>query len=232
MTYRCPYCKEALPDPVPRKCPECGRVMIKPKTKKSESERRKHDLKLKAIAREYESKQRELGLKAPAIKRGPVFYFAMMMVLLLIGGAVIQATGKGGGRKMRDGKIASAMKSVDALAEALGRYRFHCGVYPEKEEGLVALANKFSNRKGWVGPYIPKMLPDPWKHEYVYEPLTNGTPVVLSLGPDGIRGTADDISPDPELFTKPFRDTTWTNDWAPFNLRGYIIVPSRKKTSN
>ncbi len=216
---------------MPPKCPKCGKTMLKPKPQKTKDERRKHELKVKAIAREYEAKQRELGLKAPVIKRGPVFYFAMLMVLLLIGGAVIQSAGKGGGKCMPDAKIAAAMRSVDALAEALGRYKFHCGAYPTKEEGLIALANKFSNHKGWVGPYIPKMLPDPWKREYIYEPQTNGAPVVLSLGRDGIRGTMDDITPDPELFTKPFRDTTWTNDWAPFNLRGYIIVPSKKKNT-
>ena len=54
-------------------------------------------------------------------------------------------------------------------------------------------------------------------------------PVVLSLGPDGVRGTADDIAPDPAIFSKPFRDTTWTNDWVPFHRRGYYIVPSKAK---
>jgi hypothetical protein len=70
------------------------------------------------------------------------------------------------------------------------------------------------------------LLSDPWKHSYVYEP-TNDPPVLLSLGPDGVRGTADDILPDPATFTKPFRDTTWTNDWVPFHRRGYYVVPSK-----
>ena len=119
-----------------------------------------------------------------------------------------------------------------ALAEALGRYKFHCGVYPTAEEGLEALVLKQSRHAGWVGPYIsspnftPTLLPDPWKRPYVYEP-TNEPPVVLSLGPDGVRGTADDIAPDPTLFAKPFRDTTWTNDWVSFHRRGYYIVPSK-----
>ena len=201
----------------------------KPAAKKplSKQERKR---KLKQIYRDIEAQKRALGLKAPAIKRGPVFYFVVLMAMAMIGGALIQAAGRGGGKKMRDGAIVRAEQSVAALAEALGRYKFHCGVYPTAEEGLEALVKKQSRHAGWIGPYIasprydPTLLPDPWKHPYVYEP-TNDPPVVLSLGPDGVRGTADDIAPDPDLFTKPFRDTTWTNDWAPFHRRGYYIVP-------
>ena len=185
--------------------------------------------KIKAIYRELESKKSELGLQAPQIKRGPVFYLVVLMGLALIGGLVVQATGKVGGKKMQDGKTVTAQKSVNALAEALGRYKFHCGVYPTAEEGLNALVLKRSRHAGWVGPYIkspyyvPTLLPDPWNRPYVYEP-TNEPPVVLSLGPDGKRGTADDISPEAELFSKPFRDTSWTNDWAPYRLRGIRVV--------
>ena len=198
-------------------------------TRRAPLTKRERERKIKQIYREMEAKKRELGLRAPVITRGPVFYFVVVMVLLMIGGAVIQAAGKGGGgRTMRDAKLVQAEKSVAALAEALGRYRFHCGQYPTAEEGLEALALKRSVHEGWMGPYIPKMLPDPWKRAYVYEPaMTNQLPVVLSLGPDGVRGTADDIRPAPELFTKPFTDTTWTNNWAPFQMRGYIIVPNK-----
>jgi len=195
---------------------------------KNRLSKRDRDRKIKQIYREMESRKRELGLRAPVIKRGPVFYFVVLMVMAMVGGALIQAAGKGGGRKMRDGRLTQAERSVEALAEALGRYKFHCGMYPSAEEGLAALAEKRSVHPGWMGPYIPKMLPDPWKRPYVYEP-ENDPPTVLSHGPDGVRGTADDIVPDPALFTKPFRDTTWTNDWAPFQMRGYIVVPGNKK---
>ncbi len=193
----------------------------------SELSRQERKRKIRQICRDMESKKAQLGLRAPVISRGPVFYLVVLIGMALIGGLVIQAAGKGGGKKMRDGKLVHAERSVAALAEALGRYKFHCGTYPSPLEGLEALALKSSAHPGWIGPYIPKMLPDPWKREYVYEP-TNDPPVLLSLGPDGVRGTADDILPDPALFAKPFRDTTWTNDWAPFHLRGYIVVPAKK----
>ena len=195
--------------------------------------KRERDRKIKQIYREMEAQKRALGLKAPAIRRGPVFYFVVLMAMAMVGGALIQAAGKGGEKKMRDGRLVRAEQSVAALAEALGRYKFHCGVYPTAEDGLEALVLKQSRHAGWVGPYIsspnftPTLLPDPWKRPYVYEP-TNEPPVVLSLGPDGVRGTADDIAPDPALFAKPFRDTTWTNDWVPFRRRGYYVVPSKK----
>ena len=195
--------------------------------------KRERTRKIKQIYRDMEAQKRALGLKAPAIRRGPVFYFVVLMAMAMVGGALIQAAGKGGEKKMRDGRLVRAEQSVAALAEALGRYKFHCGVYPTAEEGLEALVLKQSRHAGWVGPYIsspnftPTLLPDPWKRPYVYEP-TNEPPVVLSLGPDGVRGTADDIAPDPALFAKPFRDTTWTNDWVPFRRRGYYVVPSKK----
>ena len=195
--------------------------------------KRERTRKIKQIYRDMEAQKRALGLKAPAIRRGPVFYFVVLMAMAMVGGALIQAAGKGGEKKMRDGRLVRAEQSVAALAEALGRYKFHCGVYPTAEEGLEALVLKQSRHAGWVGPYIsspnftPTLLPDPWKRPYVYEP-TNEPPVVLSLGPDGVRGTADDIAPDPTLFAKPFRDTTWTNDWVPFRRRGYYVVPSKK----
>lgn len=185
--------------------------------------------KIKAIRAGIDLKRRELGMQAPSMKKGPVFYLGLMVVLTFLGLAVINATDSGKtAARVRSAKVAQAMRSVDAFAEALGRFRFHCGAYPAAEEGLEVLASKDVMRDGWIGPYIKKIMPDPWKNAYVYE-LTNGTPVVLSKGPDGVRGTADDISPAPELFVKPFRDTTWTNDWAPYWKRGYIVVPSRKK---
>ena len=195
---------------------------------KSPLSKQERNRKIKAIYREMEAKKRELGLKAPTIKRGPVFYLVALLVLALIGGLVIQAAGRGGGKNMRDGNIVRAEQSVAALAEALGRFKFHCGVYPTAADGLAALANKYSTHAGWIGPYVEKINPDPWKHPYVYEP-TNDPPVVLSMGPDGVRGTADDIVPDAELFSKPFRDTTWTNDWVPFSRRGIVVVPTQEE---
>lgn len=211
-----------------------GRPGLKKRPRPSKAERQR---KIKALQADFEAKKRALGMRAPSFRRGPVFYLALMGVLTLLGLSLIRTSEKGGSSgKVLTGRIIQASKSVDAFAEALGRYKFHTGVYPTAEDGgLEALASKTSRRAGWMGPYIHKIvwadpLPrDPWKHAYVYAPEggTNGLPVLLSCGPDGVRGTADDIVPDPARFTKPFRDTSWTNDWAPYQLRGIRVVPRR-----
>ena len=188
--------------------------------------------RIREIAREYEAKRREMGLKAPVLSKGPVFYLVVIIALALVGGAVLQATGRGGGRRMGDAKLLHARQSVAALAEALGRYKFHCGAYPGAEDGgIEALAKKESRHAGWIGPYATKIVPDPWKRAYVYEPpaTPDGIPTVLCLGTDGVRGTPDDITPDAALFTKPFRDTSWTNDWVHFSKRGIIVVPRKNR---
>lgn len=193
----------------------------------------KRALKKKAIAREFEMKRRELGLSAPGLKRGMGFYLLIMLVMAMVGSLVLRQSGVVEKRKSVNTKMLFAQRSVNALAEALGRYRFHCGCYPTAEDGgLDALAAKSSRYPGWLGPYAGAwgaMIPDPWKRPYVYEPQSNAVPVVLSLGPDGVRGTADDVVPDAALFKKPFKDTSWTNDWVHFSKRGIILVPKKGK---
>lgn len=200
----------------------------KPVTDEDRRKRKERSAKIKAIAREFEAKKRAVGLKAPALKKGFMFYAVVLMGMLLVGGAVIQSATKAGEKRRVDVRRLHAGRSVDALAEALGRFKFHTGKYPDAEDGLTCLSrNDNGLRKkypGWLGRYVQRDIPDPWKRPFVYEPGTNGEVVLLSLGADGVRGTADDVLPHPEAFLKPFRDTTWTNDWAPYERRGIIVV--------
>lgn len=194
----------------------------------------KRSQRKKAIAREYEMKRRELGLDSgPVMKKGMTFYLIVIVGLVLLGSVLVKQAGIVDKKKTVDAKMLYAQRSVDALAEALGRFKFHCGCYPtEKDGGLEALSAKTSRYSGWMGPYAGSwghMIPDPWKRPYVYETQTNGHPVVLSLGPDGKRGTADDVFPNEELFDKPFKDVSWTNDWVHFSRRGIIVVPQKNK---
>ncbi len=182
---------------------------------------------IKAIAREYERKRAELegGLKAPVMKKGLVFYAVLIIGLLMVGSLVLSATGKGGRAPISRAQL-NVRKSMDALAVALGRYRYHVGSYPTTAEGLEQLAFKTVRRPGWNGPYIRQVVKDPWGHEYVY--VSNGeavNPTLYSKGPDGLAGTTDDILPDPKLFDEPFRDTSWTKGWMPHHLRGYVLAP-------
>ena len=192
-------------------------------------DKRRRVAAIKAIAREYELKKAELGAsRAPVMKRGVVFYVVVVIGLMMLGALVLSATGRGG-RARIDRAMLDVRKSVDNLALALGRYRYHVGEYPSTEEGLEALASTKITRRGWNGPYIRQVVKDPWGRDYVY--VRNGaaeTPTLYSKGPDGLAGTTDDIIPDPALFDAPFRDTSWTQGWMPYQLRGYVLAPDEK----
>lgn len=192
---------------------------------------------VKAIAREYELKKAELQESgAPLLRRGPVFYGVVILVLVVVGGLVLSAAknGIGLGRARIERKPLQAQKAMRSLSVALGRYKFHVGQYPTTEEGLDVLAFRRPNEirrirrqhPGWDGPYVNHIVPDPWGNDYVYETRPEGgNPVLYSKGPDGRAGTTDDVLPDQLAFDEPFRDTTWTNGWAPCELRGIVVAP-------
>ena len=196
---------------------------------------------VKAIAREYEMKKAELqGSGAPTIRRGPVFYLALIAILAIVGGLVLSHGDLSLGKKRIERKPLMARKAMDSLSVALGRYKFHVGEYPTTEEGLKVLAYHQPDEirrirrahpakngfHGWDGWYVDHIVNDPWGHEYVYETRPEGgNPVLYSKGPDGRAGTTDDVLPDQLSFEAAFRDTTWTNNWAPAQLRGVVVAP-------
>ena len=186
---------------------------------------------LKAIEREYELKKAELKGGAPLLRKGPLFYLFVLLLLAILGSMVLTASknGIGFGKARLERKPVQAKKSMAALAVALGRYKFHTGEYPSTTEGLAALAAKKWNKKGWDGPYVNHIVNDPWGNEYYYETRPEGgTPILYSKGPNGRAGDEDDVLPELEAFDEPFRDTTWTNGWAPYRLRGVVVAPDEE----
>jgi len=221
------------------------RKKFKPKKPSGDAEkdpmhRKSTKAAVKAIAREYEMKKAELqGSGAPNLKRGPVFYCALIVGLMIVGWMVLSASknGVGFGKKRIERSDLMARKAMDSLSVALGRYKFHVGQYPTAEEGLAVLAYRKPNEihrirrqhKGWDGPYVNHIVKDPWGHDYFYDPgEPGGHPVLYSKGPDGRAGTTDDILPEQLSFDKPFQDTSWTNHWAPCELRGYVVAPDEE----
>ena len=180
---------------------------------------------LRQIARDYERKHAEIVRRGPPmLKKGFLFYGIVLLGMLMVGGLVLKgvATPRPGPLPKA---IRNAMSSVNALAEALGRYRYHVGVFPTTEEGIAELAAKDVRKPGWNGPYINHVVRDPWGNDYVY--VYNGEvedPTLYSMGPDGLKGTSDDILADAELFEKPFRDESWMKGWMPQELRGKVVV--------
>lgn len=103
----------------------------------------------------------------------------------------------------------TALKSLNALATALGRYKFHVGSYPPNDQGLEALIKDFGT-PGWRGPYIIQLMTDPWDNPYYYDLSPSNTVKLATCGPDKIPGTKDDLYPDPDCFDP---GTDWTNGW-------------------
>lgn len=207
------------------------RRRFKPKDPHKAEHRRQSRETLKNIAREYERKRAEAGLDRQGFRRPPAYYVMIVLVMVLLAGAFIaMMTGKVGWGKKRISKAdIQVRQSIDALTIALGRYRFHCGDYPSTEEGLAALAAITPKKKGWFGPYIKKVVVDPWGEDYVYWTRDEGGhPVLMSKGPDRKMGTDDDVLPDQAKFEEPFHDTTWTNHWVPYQLRGILVAPNEK----
>jgi len=200
--------------------------------KKGGPVRKSNKAAVRAIAREYELKKAELTGGAPTLKRGPLFYAVVIIGLVIILGMVLSAAKDGGltlGKQRIERKPLQARKSMDALAVALGRYKFHTGEFPSTEEGLAVLAAKSSRKLGWDGPYVNHIVNDPWGHPYVYETRAEGgNPILYSKGADGRAGTTDDVLPEQSQFEEPFRDTTWTNGWAPYRLRGIVVAPDEE----
>ena len=204
---------------------------LKKKFPTKDPQKKKKLAAIKAIKREYAAKRAALGGGAPNLKKGVVFYAVVILGLAILGSLVLSVTGKGGPREISRAQLL-VRKSIDSVAVALGRYRYHVGSYPSNEEGLEALAAITPRKKGWNGPYVNHVVKDPWGHDYVY--VNNGEneyPTLYSKGPDGKAGTTDDVLPDRALYDAPFKDTSWTKGWMPYYLRGYVLAPDKRTKS-
>lgn len=232
MKYKCPYCKsvhEGEPGP---HCTACGKVMVVPKMRETSERGAKHR-KIEAIWRENEIKKSELpGTITPSMFRNPKFYFALMFILTLLGYGLFSATDKAVVRKTVSPEM-RALRNLNVLAEALGRYHFHLGRYPSARQGglgaLVRVPGPVADPK-WNGPYINLLPKDPWGMPYYYEmPKKQGEwPVLLSCGPDRLPNTVDDLKPELAKFDP---GTEWTNGWVSAEKRipGVIVLENKMK---
>ena len=162
-----------------------------------------------AIRREAEARIADLhrveqgrGLYAPKVIGAAIFILAVVGVVFV----------KRVGRAVEDDRPYphySAIRSLNNLATALGRYRFHVGSYPTAEQGLKALIED-PGEPGWLGPYIIQLKRDPWGTPYCYALRPDGSPDVFTAGPDLEPGTKDDLRPDPASYDP---GTEWTNGW-------------------
>ena len=87
---------------------------------------------------------------------------------------------------------------IQAFSQALELYSHDNGAYPTTAQGLQSLVARPADCPKWDGPYWDggKVPNDAWGHPYVYRCPGVKVPAgfdLLSVGPDGKEGTADDI---------------------------------------
>jgi general secretion pathway protein G len=128
-------------------------------------------------------------------RRGAPWWLWTLAALFVLGGfAWFCVPFKVSGRT-EAARRSAARADVQQLRVALDAFKVDTGRYPSTAEGLGALVDPPPDRAGWHGPFVRRLPNDPWGRPYVYVPVTEPfPPKVLSLGPDGRQGTADDVA--------------------------------------
>ncbi len=201
-----------------------------PKITVEQRRRKKH--KIEVIRRQGERAMAEIeyGTPDPSLLRDRRVLLGMIFLLVVLGVFLIGKTNKATAERANY-PMTRALKEIDILAIALGRYHFHTGEWPAATNGLAALAFH-PGTPNWNGPYINRPSKDPWGTAYIYTPPkaeSTNCPTLYSCGPDKTPGTADDIYPSsPEKFDP---GTAWTNGWRSYADRYYQYYDKRPAPS-
>lgn len=101
-----------------------------------------------------------------------------------------------------DPRVPAMQERLEYIGRGLAKYKTDMGRYPQKLEELFT-----STAPGWKGPYVgtgppsapgaptygvQQQLTDSWGSTFKYVP-GDDAPKVISFGPDGKEGTADDL---------------------------------------
>jgi len=119
----------------------------------------------------------------------------LVMVIIAILAAVVVPRMSGNTQKAQRTK---AIADIAGMKTALGEFEIQNSRFPTTDEGLNALVTNPGNLDHWEKTLDTDKVPmDPWNHPYIYRfPGQNGNDYdLLSAGPDGQEGTADDITP-------------------------------------
>jgi general secretion pathway protein G len=141
-----------------------------------------------------------MAARGPRDRRAGFTLMEMLLVVLIIGVLAAMIVPRLIPQAER-AKVKIAQAEIDAnLPAALDLFMLDVGRYPTTEEGLAALwsppAGVAAGR--WHGPYVKKQdALDPWGRSFLYfcPPTRGGLDFdLLSLGPDGLEGTEDDLA--------------------------------------
>ncbi len=125
---------------------------------------------------------------SPSASAEAGFTLVEIMVVVVILGLLATLVAKnviGASDEAREKKAAA---DVHSIAEAVAYYRSKTGKLPESLESLAEKDEKGASE-------LMELSKDPWDHDYVLIPGDRPQDwEVISWGPDGSEGTADDIS--------------------------------------
>ena len=120
----------------------------------------------------------------------------LLIVVTILGILVAMVVPRLAGRT-EQARVARAGADVKGnIPLALDLFELDTGRYPSTEEGLAALRTEPPDAENWKGPYLKQESSDPWGRPYRYVQPGQKNPQdydLLSLGPDGVEGTSDDI---------------------------------------
>jgi general secretion pathway protein G len=115
----------------------------------------------------------------------------VMAILVVLAGLGTAAYGRlGAAQSVKAAKF--EIKSIEKICQM---YQLQVGRFPQSLNDLVVLPSGLSQSE-WNGPYYDnaKVPKDPWKNDFAYSVNeAQGRVFVTSNGPDGAKGTADDI---------------------------------------
>ena len=122
----------------------------------------------------------------------------MLLVLVILStlAAIIYPSVSKHGLRAR---ITATKTQMEGLRTALSQFEMDNDHYPPGRNGLLELVQRPRDAKNWHGPYLEKkVIPkDGWGHDFIYECPSKHSPEsydIVSTGPDGIEGSADDIA--------------------------------------
>jgi general secretion pathway protein G len=148
---------------------------------------------LKRIAREAERQRMRMFVPDAAVGRKPYGVILLLLLMVLVGVPLVRQA-----RMFRfqpqpkpDPRVV-AREELSIFRTALDDFWKDCGRYPAAQDGLEALIHN-PGLPRWQGPYLNAIKSDPWKRRYLYE-MKDGRITVISRGPDGIKGSADDLT--------------------------------------
>ena len=211
---RCPYCKELFPPQEKCRCPHCDRFVNIPRTARPSYEKNK--IRNKTSEAERRARFGNADQQGPFAGKNSrqLLILGGMTLFVIIALVVAKAPEEMERQKQeRDKAYAEAAAKPDLRTiranQLLVTYRkalelFHedIGRYPTQKEGLRALIED-PLTLSWKGPYLhPQTIyGDPWYNLFLYD-VVDGKVMLMSKGPDGKKGTADDLHAPAEVSTE------------------------------